>query len=128
MSGAAKYIAFNGQRFGIANDTEPKVIFGGAYVEDVEAYGDGVHVPNKNIVPGKINDIQVRLQAVSSDHERLDELSKLDNVSCVYKSADQTYQAVGSIVAGADGLIKNTRMDKSEVFQFIVTIGKINVL
>ena len=125
MAGAWKYLTLNGQRFGVANDTEPKVVKGGIYGEEVEAYGDGVHVTNNAVVPGKITDLQVRLQTISDDHNRLDALAKLEQVAFVGVAADTTYQATGKIVPGAEGLIKNSRNEKSEIFTFIATVGNV---
>lgn len=124
MAGSSRYISFNGVRFGIPADVEPKIQIGGRYVSEVVAYGDGIHIPIEMEMTGMITDLEVRLKEEVGDFERFDALSKEKNLSIVYVSAYATYQGTGSIVAGTEGFKKNSFQDKSETFSVVATIGK----
>lgn len=124
MAGSPRNIKLNGREFGLAADLEPKIQVGGRYISEVVAYGDGIHVPLEVEQTGKITDLQVRLKAENGDHEALDALAKQKEMSIVYNGSVASYQGVGVIVAGTEGLFKNDNKDNSETFSLVATIGK----
>jgi hypothetical protein len=124
MAGSPRNIKLNGRAFGLAADLEPKIQVGGRYIAEVVAYGDGIHVPLELEQTGKITDLQVRLKAENGDHEAFDALAKQKEISIVYNGSMSSYQGVGVIVAGTEGLFKNDNKDNSETFSLVATIGK----
>ncbi len=124
MAGSPRTIAFNGVRFGISADVEPKVHTGGRIVTEVEEYGDGQHVPLFVETAGKITDLEIRLCEDLDDFQRFDALAKQKNLAIVYEGSEGTYTGTGVIVAGTEGLLKNTNKDKSEPFSVVATRGQ----
>jgi hypothetical protein len=123
MAGSARYLSANGVRFGIPADCEPKILVGGRYVSEVVAYGDGLHVDIEQEITGKISDLEVRLATDNGDFERFDALAKTKNLTLIFQGAYETYQGVGRIVAGSEGIQKNAYKDKSETFSVVATRG-----
>ena len=122
MAGTPKYLYASGYKFKIPADAEPKVVKGGRYFSENEAYGDGSAEPIEKVVIGGITDMQVFLG--DGAYAAFEKLTKQKNITFVYESATKTYELTGNIVL-SDGSQINSAKDKSETFEIRCSIGTV---